>query len=427
MEFELEILYKASLPANIIPREVMSRIRNHLRDSPNDQHNFISRVLSADIGDWSREDNPWMKWVTDKYSWNGTTYSGKWMTRFKKLLKVKNDHELSDEMSAFLGSEFGKFQTDKNYFFRLTRWMDWKPGDFSERDGQSCWWSEKNYNRVGFAALPTSYAVQFYESQEQFEKFGGRKGIGRCWLLVHERKWYIFNAYGVSLSDIANILASTFGKKSKLVSVESDHAYINQGNLNNEGRQGGGVGRGYVIADELPDADADGTHKLPNFSTTPLECSECGIKVRPSEAYIADKEVVCSDCIVEHFHSCLTCGTYHRKERMTSIWSSRYDEPYHICPYHKESSPSAVCSVHGTLYPGERTYRAWHTNLEYCDTCERQGHVATCTSCGHVVNNYRILTVGRHSQIKFCVPCSKKLTQTIMEKPYGHSHQLRRV
>lgn len=417
--FQYNTLFTAHVPNNILPREAMS----NLVDKYHDVDRRITRMIGNEMGSWSLSTNPWMSWNAPRYSDGGVSYSGAWTTRaakkFFNLYGEKIDEKLLSEIGGFLG----QYKKEFTAHFKITEIFDWKPGDFAERGGQSCWWEGRNYCRVGLAARPNGKVILFYKDQEQHDAFEGKKGIGRSWMLEYPDKAFIFNAYGVSLSDTAVVLSSQFNLKHKKIRIESDKAYINAGNFNNSEREGGDVGLGYVLSADVSGVTENSLVAVENFATNAAHCHHCKNSHRPVDLRFIEQRILCASCINELYPTCEVCG-----ERVNKVTEVHYERGRIIkmcdgCIKRKGiDQPDHVCSRHGRTY--KPTYLAWHTNKRYCNECMGDGLAAHCDGCRKVVNHYvRTMVDGRYLGACLCIPCSKKLIKELKEVRYGEGQR----
>jgi predicted RNA-binding Zn-ribbon protein involved in translation (DUF1610 family) len=412
--FQYDELFEVSVPANELPRVAMQEISTKYLHIDR----RISEMIANKMGNWTTSTNPWMLWNAPKYSDQGIMYSGAWTTRAAKKYHRLYGEKIDPDVLEDMGNMLGKYKKALEAVFKITSIFDWKPGDFAERDGQSCWWAGHNYCRVGLAARENAKAILFYKDKEQHDRYDGKRGIGRSWLLEYPVKSYIFNAYGVSLSDTAMVLASQFDLQYKKVQIQSD-AYINAGNYNNLEREGGKIGLGYVLAKNVKDIAEGELHSVENFATSLATCQHCREQYSPSDLRFKDSRILCGYCIEKLYPACESCG-----ERVTKVTSFHYEGTRKVkicdeCIARKELlNPEHVCSVHGQSY--RMTVLAWHTNKRYCPECLGKGLVVRCEGCKKYVNQYITPKVnGRMVGESLCIPCSKLMMKEIKEVRYG--------
>jgi hypothetical protein len=419
-------LFEVKIPVNEIPRSAMVELSQKYHGHK------LSSILETGIGVWSNTTNPWMKWNTGKYVTEGKVYQGNWTTRIAKRFYDVYDEKLDDKTLSEVGGFLGRFQKEVDTAFQISPIFDWSPGDFAERDGSSCWWAGSNSCRVGLAARENAFVVLFYKNRKMYEENEGRKGIGRSWMLEYPDKAFIFNAYGVSLSDTANILATQFKLNQKKVYIRSSGAFLNQGNLNNTERQGGETGISYVLAPDVSgySSSFETPIRIESFSTNPATCTNCKSAHRPSELTLIHNEVLCYTCMSEKYPTCNFCER--RVDSVTAIWASgRERKICKTCMRRNGITPEThTCSVHGLSITSSK--KAWHTNRKYCDECLNTGAAIRCYSCTTVVDRYVKLeipddgkTLGHRRLVgeHICIPCSKKLITAIKESKHGNGYE----
>lgn len=387
----------------------------------------LAALLQKRIGQWGDESSSWSKWTTPKYVYNGIEYSGALTVRISKLYKRMYERPINMDILSKIGSTLGQFKKEIDLVWTIDNIFHWEPGDFAERDRKSCWWSGNNYCRVGLAARPESRVVLFYESEEQYEKFGGKKGIGRSWLIEQGDKdrALIFNAYGISLSDTASALASQFKMKSKKVRIYSEAAFLNQGNLNNMQREGGETGLGYVIAKAVDEYSSTSTLEIPNFSSSYAHCHHCKEKYRPERLHIKGYQILCAECLDKLYPKCMACGKpMDQHEVIPIVYSGTMKQICKPC-YDKRGlgAPDHFCEIHGNTF--DNCYKAWHTGKQYCYTCLDNDLITQCSTCKKFVNDFVKLEIGGR-KYSLCIPCSRKLVEGIRYAPrLGHRNAVK--
>lgn len=377
-------------------------------------------ILKDRIGAWDNaEANPWTLWKSEKYEWKGVQYSGSWTTRFAKLWRILTEEKIDETLLSEVGAYLGQYQKETEYFFQTTRIFHWSPGDFGERDGKSCWWqSNYGHSRVGLAARDYGYAALFYKDREQFERHGGKIGIGRAWVVNQEDKAFIFNAYGVPLSKMALALAEANGLQMKKVGIYSPGVYINKGNMNNEGLDGGSGGLGYLLA---PDVEAiklgeENTYNLPSFGENVAHCHHCHEAKKPKELVLRGTEIYCLPCKKKLFPTCRTCDREVPGEKVFL----RGEGLVHVCKDcikgRSLDKKEHFCSVHGMTF--DTTIRVWHTDIYACETCQREQNIYACRTCGRVEKNAKSIVFNGYTitQNYMCRSCRRRLAKSILQE-----------
>lgn len=404
LQFEIDTLYTQAIPGNTIPK---AAFREALRlEMPPAVASILNTV--SEMKDWQL----WMKE-------GKASYTGVWTKRFAKVCYENipadtNGHKLDPELLAKIGETLKRFTLNGEYHFEITRFMDWKPGDFAEKSN-SCWWSSFNKSRKGFNQLDNGYAVLFYESPEKYKLYKNKKGIGRCWLLNAPKYGAIFNAYGVPLSDIATILSKKFEVDMLKTELYSQGAYLNQGNKNNEEGHGGDTGLGFILGHNL--------EKLPvpidmgNFQYKPT-CGLCGKKTR--EVYEGrdfrhsdgrhESLDLCDSCM-HLMTGCRVCGVCMHKPTAKHIYDGDRGTVGDYCPECIAHKVISVCEVHGEHIG--RSYKVWHKKARYCHKCLQEATaVCKCNKCNNISNDFKSITIGSY-RFKLCKHCKNGLLQEL--------------
>lgn len=418
--FPTNQLYRAKSVSNLLPYSAMSEAF-HLA---NLEDKNLATLLQKKIGKWGDSSNPWSTWIANKYVYEGVEYAGSLTVRISKLYKHMFGEPVDTNLLSRVGATLGQYKKEVDLFWTIDRIFHWEPGDFAERDGKSCWWQGNNYCRVGLAARPNARVILFFRDEEQYEKNEGKKGIGRSWLVEQEDKGraIIFNAYGVSLSDTADILATKFDMKAKKVRIYSQNAYLNAGNLNNINREGGEEGLGYVIAPDVSEYSSSSTLEIEDFSSTGAECSVCGKKHRPSQLHLRGYKILCETCLDKLYPRCAFCGNAEDPNGMKQVFYSGQHRNCCTRCYitYDLGSKEHFCEIHGNTF--DITYPAWHTNKRYCPTCIDIGVATRCYTCKRIVNDY--VRLEHRLGINMCVSCSRKMVVHIQKSPrLGHRNK----
>lgn len=410
INFRLNELHKTSIPSNVIPRDAFIRLYATLENKQ------LKDAIIGEIGLLGDEANPWSQWKTNKYNHEGTTYSGKWMTRFSKYMKINHQVDIDSQTAGIMGDILGQFQQAINYYWVVSKEFTWSPGDFGERNNKSCWWNEYKTSRYGLMSLDEGYSIRFFKDEAQYTETGGAVGIARCWM-YNGRDTAIFNAYGLKLSDMATAITAEYNLPNHKVTVVSKGAYINAGNKDNYENgavQGGGnEGLGFIFQTE----NVPTSHKLylPDFAKE-TTCKECRKTVNTlSIQLMENKHLMCNNCTKKNYKRCSLCGKYHpRDEKMEKVYYPSENRNVYACSacYDRITRKKRyhICTVHGLTT--EVTMKIWHTNRRYCAECRHNDRRAIqCESCYRYTDDYVEIRIGdRHFLV--CRHCSNIREET---------------
>ncbi len=410
----LNQLLNITLPSNTIPEPALRKVAMLMEEKGRLD---LAKILKGSMGSWSNTSNRWTMWNADQIEAE-RRYSGKWTKRFESFIYKEYNLKIGADLISEIGGILGQYQKEENHFLQITQKFHWKAGSFME-NSDSCWWGTFNYVRLGLSVDPNAYSVLLYRNQKEFEQ-DDNKGIGRCWMLRESDRYFIFNAYGVGLSVIADLLSKHFELENKRVEIASKDAWLNKGNLNNEGREGGANGIAYLLGKNLSSGKS---FTIAPFANNTIVCSDCGHMAQAQEKRHVEYngKLYCMECAEKRVVKCIFCGRKHE----TETTKYRFDEGNNcqvpMCPSCEENEirnkAARTCVVHGdTLRPCKKV---WHTSKYYCQACERDGKINTCYTCTHVIEEYAELDLKRNGKIYMCKPCAKKARKSLMEFKNG--------
>jgi hypothetical protein len=232
----------------------------------------------------------------------------------------------------------------------------------------------------------------FYNSEEQYLKYSKKQGIGRCFAFNHDKGLVIFNAYGIPLSTIAQGIAKAVEAEYSKISIFSHNAYINKGNMNNEGHDGGSEGLGYLVGHNLNGISSVDIGDI----TLDENCEKCDKLLSSRNSKKIDGKYWCDKCIMKTpVFKCKKCGEYTAKEHRVDSFT--------ICQPCYEGLPT--CCNHGKTL--QTSYRVWHSNKTVCQKCVNEGLASSCDGCGRMV--IKFLSVGLPKRkLHLCIACVQK-------------------
>lgn len=399
IDFQPNTLYVTELPKNGITKQGIAELCSKMDEMGKAELSRIAYELYDSAPSWRQ----WM--ISEKGEYVGT-----WAKRFAKFNYQEYSRKVPHEVMATIGEVLARHceRGTAKYFYEIASQAKWQPGDFGEYGNTSCWWGDRNDNRLGMIQDANGYSVLLYKDMEQAKSYSQKKGIARCWMYNTEKGMVIFNAYGEGLNKIAQILATQFGLSYRKVMIntpEKAQIYINQGNKNNGHKEhevgeivggGGSWGLGYIIGDEAV-INKMSEVNLPDFTYKDGECCECKIPLKKKNSMKDSKgRFYCK----EHENllgKCGVCGDYERKDSFREVYYR--GRKVTVCGAH----PVKTCEVHGPTL--NDCNNVWHTSRYYCSECIEEGKkVIYCAGCKHLVEKFVVVNFTAN-KMKLCEPC----------------------
>lgn len=394
----------AELPASgMVPYESVICLAEYLEMADTRLHRVLDKAFT-----WTNSSSPWRQ------------YSGpdgsSWVKRFSNYAYKEFGIKIAPEMLSKIGDYISQGRTvdGKNrYLYEIAKHTNWRAGAF-ENGKETCWWGSYNEWRIGLQEHPKGYSVLFYESEAAYEKYKQVKGLARCWLMNEDVGPVIFNAYNISLTTIARVLATTMDKTYERIHLSSG-AYINAGSRNNL-REGDddGVGFGYLIKDKDAPAFRKPFLELSDFSHKDGACVYCGKGLLKKNALAPQRGVYfCSEeCMYQLYAKCENCGNLRPKPVTFHAVHLGFTRIVNVCDdCYRGHDTCENCGE--TLV---RTMNVWHTSRKYCTRCVQEGRngAHTCSSCGHVTDKATDFPLARQT-LHLCPTC----TRTVKEALHG--------
>jgi len=203
-----------------------------------------------------------------------TQFRGKLSKRIKKYIKQKYNINLTTKDMGKIGSIIDNYSLLENFIIIFTDYFNWNPGDYN--DYNSCFWT---YNSPARKLMKKHgvYAALLHDKNG--------KGIGRTWIYDYDSETsIIFNAYGVTLEKIANVLLET--------SLFSNP--VNFIKLTNEGTSKGLIYINYGGIIIGPSATKIKKFDLKIDTSKYIKCEYCGNYVDKNEYYDMHEDGECS-------------------------------------------------------------------------------------------------------------------------------------
>lgn len=143
----------------------------------------------------------WGDWWSWKWVETNGQFRGKLPKRVSSYVRRWGGKRLTTEQLSIIGNIAKEnLLSEVSYTFDFTDKFNWEAGDFG--DSCSCFWGCRNMAK-GVMEKEGVLAIRFY---------AGYSGIGRAWLYkLSDTQWILFNAYGLSTIDCANIFARFLG------------------------------------------------------------------------------------------------------------------------------------------------------------------------------------------------------------------------
>jgi len=279
-------------------------------------------------------------------------FNGSLAKRIRKFLSLVHDFHLSENQMGELGDIIGqiKNRTEK-LICQFVDHFDWEAGDFG--DNGSCFWS---CHRLAKEILLDNGAQPLLFYDEDME------GFGRAITLNRKNHLIIFNAYGLSLKEIAIIMADYYKCKYEIMQAinnyddinlvyinhnqaavlyydEEDIEYaINDGAIDLEVE----VGDDYTLCSycekfyHIDDLTSDGEnnmyceecleHNVDCFTCE--DCNELYIGDHHETCYVVDEEmIICESCFSSgNYYICAACGDINTTKNMYDYKCDSYCE-----------------------------------------------------------------------------------------------------
>jgi len=366
-----------------IPREAFKEVHEFLQAINQKEAQFLNSLFT-----WSDENSHWSKWEIK----GSSEWRGKWTTRYEKYRK-EIDRPIQPEILAMIGEKLkAHVNLQSTTCFEIAKYSDWLHGAFEGRkslDGGTpgkCWWTEEDSiaTRKGMIKNHAGYSILFYKDRQHYEKYSKEQGIGRCWLLEINDGLLIFNAYGISLVQVAQVLKKVFDLPFHRVNVISEFAFINAGMRDNEGRGGGrdGSGRGILLSH----ASLVSSITLPDMRLMDSKCFLCHQGTLKSAERMVEEKIVCKKCI-KTLPTCKKCGNRMIDAGLSVNYLGRAVRICNSCADYANDCNFCGKTLHFT-------HKVWHTGYSVCDNCIDSGHACNCHTCGRLIDRFVPVRMG---------------------------------
>lgn len=224
----------------------------------------------------------------------------------KKIFPDININVWNDISSQIVKAYKKEFENIDIYFSDV---IDWEPGTFGRNESGSCYWGDRSSAKRFLMESGRFKAVKIYQND---------KPLARCWLVFVDNKFVIFNCYSdeFELIDIARLLSGALGIDFSQVDLENNGTSCGKIYINSES--------GFLFP-----------HSETRSIDLEIDCNEqccfiCG-ELYGEYNYLTtinDDQLICEDCLSEHYAYCDRCEEYYRlsSESMTYTENGVYCE-----------------------------------------------------------------------------------------------------
>lgn len=305
----------------------------------------------------------------DDWNWdlivNGKgKYVGSLAKRIAKFVYNEFQTKLNNEQMGEIGSIIGQYSNNEsNYYIDFVDEFNWEEGDFG--DYGSCYWGCRFHARE-ILANEGCLAIRFYNkyTEEQREKYGcpEYEGMGRAWLMPKDKKFIVFNGYGLETLKITRILANFLNKSYKRIELknqecDSGYIYINNGS-------------GYIIGQESKINEYISVDL--NIEINIIKCKFCGdFKKKDEIINVEGFNDCCQECYTRNFCKCGKCEKeiyiYDESNRNVSgimYCNDCFQKEFYECPICGNDRKHDKISYKGTILA--------------CNNCQESIHQCNC-------------------------------------------------
>lgn len=304
----------------------------------------------------------------------------KGMPLHKRLAKISYDCgvKLSSQQIETLGNLIGEQRIAARQTAILAFDDDYMDGTASEYGhGRSCWFQDGDYKGSRQALYNAGgFAVRTFNATGEFTG-------GRCWIVpCAGGRHAIFNAYGRTLSQFAELLSSMWKchYKEAATSRVPDGFYVNKNECIVLSPDAYDLNRMSFDHIEVDDEDRYICH-----------CGNCGEGLTDRDSIYSGTGGdghYCESCYSELFSSCQHCGeTYDTGDLLECIGRSRYGSE-NLCEHCAESLGYSCCTdceewKHdcSTTHDGESVCSDCIYNYTTCEGCSELFPSADCEQC----------------------------------------------
>lgn len=314
----------------------------------------------------------------DEVDWRFRDDKG--MPLHKRLAKLSYDCgvKLSSQQIETLGNLIGEQQIASRQTEILAFDDDYITGSAHEYGHtRSCWFQDGDYKGSRQALYNAGgFAVRTFDTDGNFTD-------GRCWIVpCGKGRHAIFNAYGRSLGQFAELLSSMWKCHSKEVRTirVPDGFYVNNSEC-------------IVLSPDVYDLDRmPFDHiEVADEDRYICHCDNCGEGLSDDDSIYSGTGgygTYCESCYSELFDSCQNCGeTVDTGDLLECTGRSRYGDEY-LCEHCAESRGYSCCTDCeewkydcSTTHDGESVCSDCIDNYTTCEGCSELFPSANCEQC----------------------------------------------
>lgn len=333
--------------------------------------------------------------VRDEVTDYTVTKAGKIAKRVSTYLYKKHRIRITAEQLSQLGNIANSYKIRGfDYEYKFVKEFDWEDGMFGHSG--SCWFTDEHGYENSRDILDTAagYAMLFYRVGDDYDPYNG---VGRVWILPvlgDNEGLFLFNAYGVELSDAAQLICDAMPgytwKKIYCYNGTSD-IYIN----NNRGaviyrNENQDIRESECISLHLESTHREGYYHdlIMDESDNYFRCERCGDRHHVDDMYSTDYSTYCEDCYNELYGYCVRCNTDSDRDSGTVYDGEFYcedcaNELFVTCDdcatiLHKDDDNYYILDDGDTIYC-ERCYN--RNNCNECESCNEHFHGDDILNC----------------------------------------------
>lgn len=298
--------------------------------------------------------------VPDDRIWALCNEEGKFTKRFARMVKDVYGVKLDNDIMGHIGDIAMPLRPDAEYTYDIAYNIDWHPGDFG--DYGSCFWDYERSHVLDILQINGYGALRIYRNWE---------GIARAWVKEMGNMCVVFNAYGLRLDVMAEVLRNILDARYVIgAQADSEEGLIYINNL-----------ACACIADERLNVQ---------YIELPVEsvlCDKCG-----EEEYlhwqIHNGMLWCDECFNREFVVCECCYEYTEREYVYRINTKDKNVLYvHVCDscFYRRTDLYGQCDRCGRFFMKDDLYPvANKVELLCCGCIDKDNNVRMCERCGQV-------------------------------------------
>jgi hypothetical protein len=245
-------------------------------------------------------------------------YVGTFPKRLSKFFFQSHGIKCPTSFMQALGNLARQHSADAiTYTFDFTDTFDWDDGDFG--DSGSCYWSDRTA-ALGMLAENAALAIRFYADAS---------GFARAWVAqLSEKRYIVFNGYGIETRKIAHIMATWLGLGYKKIRLANNGETAGMLWINGDS--------GYLIGTSEQTAALE-RHDLGFDCSECYACDYCGNTMNEDDSYSTPNgESYCQSCFYDHYDYCYYCDSTVYRDDMTyvddnDVCDSCFDKHYFTC------------------------------------------------------------------------------------------------